>query len=67
LEKNSISTRGLSYQMVLGVMGIMPPVGIAMILTHWYKGGKTDLFSVLTLVFGLAYLVLICLQLSKQG
>jgi hypothetical protein len=66
MEKNNINTSGLSYQMVLGIMGVMPPVGIAMILTHWYKGGKTDLFSVLTLVFGLAYLVLICLQLSKQ-
>lgn len=64
--ENNINTTSLSYQKVLGVMGIMPPVGIAMIITHWYKGGKTDMLSVLTLVFGLAYLVLICLQLSRQ-
>jgi hypothetical protein len=63
--ENNINTTSLSYQKVLGVMGIMPPVGIAMIITHWYKGGKTDMLSVLTLVSGLTYLVMICLQFSK--
>ena len=55
----------INWQVVLGVLGVIPPLGIIMILNHWYKSGRYSTLSVLCLVLGVIYSLFIFVQLYK--
>jgi uncharacterized membrane protein len=59
-EENNSS---LNWYIVLSVLGVIPPVGMMMILTHWYKAGRYSPVSILCFLLGLVYSVILSIQI----
>jgi len=55
----------INWHIVLSVLGVVPPIGLMMILTHWYKFGKYSPLSILCFLLGIAYSVMLSIQIYK--
>jgi uncharacterized membrane protein len=61
-EENNSS---LNWHVVLSVLGVIPPIGMMMILTHWNKVGKYSPLSILCFSLGIVYSVILSIQIYK--